>query len=58
MAGGYPVTDDPCAYCRQPLTASALQLLKKYRDFSSNEIRASLDAAERYPIADRWATIR
>jgi len=48
MAAAYPVTDDPCSYCRQPLTASALQLVKKYRDFSSNEIRAALNAAERH----------
>jgi ABC-type hemin transport system ATPase subunit len=47
MTAAYPVTDDPCAFCRQPLTASALQLVKKYRDFSSNEIRAALNAAER-----------
>ena len=47
MAAAYPVTDDPCAYCRQPLTASALQLVKKYRDFSNNEIKAALDTAER-----------
>jgi len=46
-AATYPVTEDPCAYCRQPLTASALELVKKYRDFSGNEIRAALDAAER-----------
>jgi len=47
MAAAYPVTDDPCAYCRQPLTAAAVELVKKYRNFSSNEIRAALDAAER-----------
>ena len=46
MAGAYPVADDPCAYCRQPLTASAVELVRKYRDFSNNEIRAALDAAE------------
>ena len=45
-AEAYPVIDDPCAYCRQPLTASAVELVKKYRDFSNNEIRAALDAAE------------
>lgn len=47
MAAAYPAKDDPCAYCRQPLTAAAVELVKKYRDFSSNEIRAALDAAER-----------
>lgn len=47
MAATYPANDDSCAYCRQPLTASAVQLVKKYRDFSSNEIRTALDGAER-----------
>lgn len=46
-AAAYPAVDDPCAYCRQPLTASAVELVKKYRDFTSNEFRAALDAAER-----------
>ena len=44
----YPVTDDPCAYCQQPLTAKAVELVKKYRDFSNNTIRAALDTAERH----------
>lgn len=54
----YPDTDDPCAYCQQPLTAKAVELVKKYRDFSNNEIKAALDTAERHlgdcvaPIAD------
>jgi hypothetical protein len=43
----YPGTDDPCAYCQQPLTGKAVELVKKYRDFSNNEIRAALDTAER-----------
>jgi energy-coupling factor transporter ATP-binding protein EcfA2 len=43
----YPGTDDPCAYCQQPLTASAVELVKKYRDFSNNEIKTALDSAER-----------
>jgi ABC-type cobalamin/Fe3+-siderophores transport system ATPase subunit len=47
MAAAYPVTDDACAYCRQPLTTAAVELVRKYRDFSNNEIRAALDAAER-----------
>jgi len=47
MAASYPVTEDACAYCRQALTSTALELIKKYRDFSGNEIRAELDAAER-----------
>ena len=43
----YPSTDDPCAYCQQPLTAKAVELVKKYRDFSNNEIKTALDTAER-----------
>lgn len=43
----YPNTDDPCAYCQQPLTAKAVELVKKYRDFSNNAIRVALDTAER-----------
>jgi recombinational DNA repair ATPase RecF len=47
MAASYPHSGDNCAYCRQPLTAMALELLKKYRDFTSNHIKASLDKAQR-----------
>ena len=43
---GYPDTDSACAYCQQPLTATALDLLKKYRDFYNNDIKANLDAVE------------
>jgi energy-coupling factor transporter ATP-binding protein EcfA2 len=43
----YPGAGDPCAYCQQPLTAKAVELVKKYRDFSNNEIKAALDTAER-----------
>jgi hypothetical protein len=46
-AASYPNANDPCAYCQQPLTAKALSLIKKYRDFSSNDIKAALDVAER-----------
>lgn len=42
----YPGADDPCAYCQQPLTAKAVELVKRYRDFSNNEIKAALDTAE------------
>jgi hypothetical protein len=47
IAKTYPDTDKPCAYCQQPLTVKAVELVKKYRDFSNNEIKAALDAAER-----------
>jgi hypothetical protein len=43
----YPGTDAPCAYCQQPLTAKAVELIRKSRDFSNNEIKAALDTAER-----------
>jgi predicted ATPase len=43
----YPAANDPCAYCQQPLTVKAVELIKKYRDFSDNEIKTALDAAER-----------
>lgn len=46
-AATYPGAGDLCAYCQQPLTAKAVELVKKYRDFSNNEIKAALDTAER-----------
>lgn len=46
-AAAYPGAGNPCAYCQQPLTAKAVELVKKYRDFSNNEIKAALDTAER-----------
>lgn len=44
---GYPHAADSCAYCRQPLTAMALELIKKYREFTNDTIKAALDQAER-----------
>jgi len=46
-AASYPALDEPCVYCRQPLSAAAVQLVKKYRDFTNNQIRADLDDTER-----------
>lgn len=46
-AGAYPALDAACAYCQQPLTAAAVDLITKYRDFVNDNIRAALDAAER-----------
>jgi hypothetical protein len=43
---GYPNANDPCAYCQQPLTVKAVALIKKYRDFSSNDIKSALDTAD------------
>ena len=46
-ADAYPVLDAPCVYCQQPLTAAAVDLVRKYRDFVNDEIRGALDTAER-----------
>ncbi|REJ68861.1 MAG: hypothetical protein DWQ31_06635 [Planctomycetota bacterium] len=43
----YPLADSSCIYCQQPLTAAALDLVKKYRDFSNNELKRALDDAKR-----------
>jgi len=43
----YPTPSDACVYCQQPLAASAMALIKKYREFSNSEITVQLDAAER-----------
>ena len=45
-AGSYPTLDAPCAYCQQPLTAAAVDLVRKYREFVNDELRAALDAAD------------
>jgi len=47
LAAGYPHAADACVYCRQPLTAAAVELIKKYRDFTDNAIKAALDKVER-----------
>jgi energy-coupling factor transporter ATP-binding protein EcfA2 len=52
----YPGSADLCAYCQQPLTASAVELVRKYRDFSNNAIKAALDTAERQ-LRDYAATV-
>lgn len=54
----YPGADDACPYCQQPLTATAVDLVKKYREFSDNDIKTALDTTERElagyakPVAD------
>jgi energy-coupling factor transporter ATP-binding protein EcfA2 len=54
----YPRADDACVYCQQSLTATAVDLLKRYREFSDNDIKTALETAERElaayakPIAD------
>jgi ABC-type cobalamin/Fe3+-siderophores transport system ATPase subunit len=47
LTATYPSTADECAYCRQPLIASAVSLVKKYRAFCSDEIKVARDVAER-----------
>ena len=54
----YPGAGDACAYCQQPLTTTAVELLKRYREFADNDIKTALDTTERElaayakPIAD------
>lgn len=50
----YPTDEERCLYCRQPLTAAALSLLGKYRDYSNDAheravatARTALDALRR-----------
>ena len=42
----YPHATDSCAYCQQPLSAKAIDLIQKYRDFTNNETKTALDNAE------------
>lgn len=41
----YPAEGEECLYCRQPLSPEAVALLRKYRDFCSNDLRTGLDSA-------------
>ena len=43
----YPHDDAQCLYCRQNLGPAALQLVRKYRDYSNSTHRQELDAAIR-----------
>jgi len=43
----YPEAGKECLYCRQPLSPEAVALLRKYRDFCNNDLRAGLDGATR-----------
>jgi hypothetical protein len=42
----YPHDQDVCIYCRQPLSAAAMALLRKYREFSSGTFREALLRAQ------------
>jgi recombinational DNA repair ATPase RecF len=46
-AEAYPEAGKECLYCRQPLPPEAVALLRKYRDFCNNDLRARLDGAAR-----------
>jgi energy-coupling factor transporter ATP-binding protein EcfA2 len=46
-SAGYPHVTDSCAYCQQPLAPMAIELIKKYRDFANNSVKAALDKADR-----------
>jgi recombinational DNA repair ATPase RecF len=52
----YPAKGDECLYCRQPLSPEAVALLKKYRDYCNNDLRAELDSAGREMDALRRAS--
>jgi len=41
----YPAKGEDCLYCRQPLSPEAVVLIKKYRDYCNNDLRAELDSA-------------
>jgi hypothetical protein len=43
----YPAVGNECLYCRQTLSPEATSLLRKYRDFCNNDLRANLDGATR-----------
>jgi len=42
---GYPHAGDVCVYCRQNLEPAAIELLTKYRDFTTATTRRAVDAA-------------
>ncbi len=42
----YPAANDACAYCQQPLSAAAVALIRKYRDFTNNAIKTAVDSAD------------
>jgi recombinational DNA repair ATPase RecF len=43
----YPAKGEECLYCRQPLSPEAVALLRQYRDYCNNDLRAELDGAGR-----------
>jgi len=45
--GPYPMSGEPCIYCRQPLSDAAVALAQKYRDFCNDAPRAAVENARR-----------
>jgi len=39
---GYPAPEAACLYCRQPLNEAAVELLRKYREFSDGELQIAV----------------
>lgn len=44
--GNYPTEGAACTYCNQPLGASAVSLIQKYRDFTNNQLKQAVTTAE------------
>jgi len=42
----YPGEADSCVYCRQTLSPAAMDLLKKYREYCSNEAKKNVTSAD------------
>jgi hypothetical protein len=42
----YPTAKERCIYCQQPLGTAAVDLLRKYREYCKNELRAAVTSAE------------
>jgi hypothetical protein len=42
----YPTTKELCIYCQQPLGLAAVELIRKYRDYCKNELRAAVTSAD------------
>jgi hypothetical protein len=45
-ADAYPAAEERCIYCQQPLGTAAVDLLRKYREYCKNELRASVTSAD------------
>jgi len=45
LDGDYPTHSAQCIYCRQPLAESAIELIRKYREFASGNARKGVEHA-------------